>query len=181
MHRRARIVDRKDVVDPMAVGAHGNPLVALIPLLAMHAGVVESQLIGAERRIESLHALPVRMAGAAQLGDLRARNVAAESAAVGFRPSLRPLRSRRGRSCSSYPYGHARSRRTGPQQPADCLRAWNGSQRRRSSPAPPGARHQHHKASQPPTEILENPHLPILVTSTRIRPRSWKRGRSSRK
>jgi hypothetical protein len=181
MDGRARIVDWKNVVDPMTVGAYGNPLVSLVPLLAMHAGVVESQLIGTKRRIESLHALAIRVARTAQLGDLRARNTPTKSIDVSFLfrfdvcvPAVA------GRASHIFVAVHASGRLVDnhPQIAFELGMTLNAGVLRLFCH---GAGRQHHETSQPPTEILENPHLPILITSTRIRLRSWKRGRSSRK
>src|SRR5258707_1285421 len=41
VYRRTWVTDREDVMGPMTIGAHGNPLVTLLPLFAMHTGVVE--------------------------------------------------------------------------------------------------------------------------------------------
>src|SRR5215470_7769669 len=64
MNRRARVTDWKNVMCPVTVGAHGDMLIAFVTHLPMNAGVIKRELVGAERRVERLHAFPVGMAGA---------------------------------------------------------------------------------------------------------------------
>jgi hypothetical protein len=80
MNGRAWITRSQDAVRAMTVRAYRNMLVTLCSFRSMNTSVIERELVGSEGWVKGFHAIAIRMAGTAQLGDLRTRDVAAEAA-----------------------------------------------------------------------------------------------------
>ncbi len=74
--RGAGIAGRLYVVDTMAIRAHGNLRVSSREALAVHAGAVLAELVGAQAGVELPNVGWIRMASSAQLRDLLAINLA---------------------------------------------------------------------------------------------------------
>ena len=68
-----------EIVDAVAIGADRDVAVALGQQLSMYAGLVLAELVGSQRRVILAHERRIRMAAAAQGGNLTAFNFAAET------------------------------------------------------------------------------------------------------
>src|SRR4029077_625362 len=79
MHGRAWVRAGENVVNAMAIGTNGNVRVTLSELDAMDTGSVLSQLVSSQCGIELLHAIHVRVTGAAEFRNLFPLDVTAES------------------------------------------------------------------------------------------------------
>jgi len=84
MDRRAGITPGENVVRAMTVCTNRDVLVALGEFCAVDAGVIERQLVRTKGRIETLHAVPIRMAGTAQFSDLRTTDMSLKTTTGGF-------------------------------------------------------------------------------------------------
>src|SRR5690349_12680124 len=91
IHGGLNIADGAEVVDAVAIDADGDFGVALRQKLAVHAGDVLAELIGAQRWVVFAHERGVGMAASAERGNLAARDLSAEARGlahgvhVGFR------------------------------------------------------------------------------------------------
>ena len=79
VNSRSRVTGSANIVDAVAVGTNGDFDVASGQPLAMHAGLVLAELIGAQAGIELPHVCGIRVATSAQLRDLFAIDLALPS------------------------------------------------------------------------------------------------------